>query len=279
MAEHVITKVEIQKKNRERVNVYIDGHFAFPCNLELVYTFDITKGKIVDVEYLKGIVDENNYMKCKNSALTILDRTYKTEKQMRDKLAEKQYDDGTISKVIDFLKKYKFIDDSKFVELYIKEKIDFQGRNKIKYSLLKKGIGENILNEKLNSIDSHFEEKAALNMAQKKYASILKSENSVKKIYKKLGDYLIRKGYDFSMVKSVLGKVLKECGNFSEKGENTYFKKNNDLDELYAVAKKRYEIIIKSEKDRNKVYRRLGAYLMRRGYPWENIKKVLNKII
>ncbi|MEY8001448.1 recombination regulator RecX [Clostridium sp. Mt-5] len=278
MDKHIVTKIEIQKKNKERVNIYIDNKFAFSCDLELVYKFNIVKGKVLDIEYLKSVINENNYMKCKNSALKILEKTYKTEKQMKDKLVQKQYDEDVIEKVMDFLKKYKFIDDNKFVELYVKEKINSQGKNKIKYSLIKKGIDESFLDEKLNLIDSSFEEKAALNIAQKKYSVIVKSENNVKKIYKRLGDYLINRGYDFSIVKSVLEKILKKCDDCNEKKESMYLKEN-DKGELYNIAEKRYKIIIKSEKDKNKIYRKLGSYLLRKGYLWDDIKKVLKLFI
>ncbi|CAB1252212.1 recombination regulator RecX [Clostridium sp. MT-14] len=278
MDKHVITKIEVQRRNREKANVYVDGEFAFSCDLELIYTFNIFKGKIVDIEYLKSVAAENNYMRCKNSALKVLEKTYKTEKQMEDKLLEKQYDEETVAKVMDFLKKYGFIDDNKFVELYIKEKINFQGRNKIKYSLMKKGIEENLLNEKLNSIDNCFEEKTALNIAQKKYDAISKNENSTKIIYKKLGDYLTRKGYDYSIVKDVLRKILNKCDDFNRKDERIHLSEN-DIDKLYNIAQKRYQIAIKSEEDRNKIYRKIGTYLLRRGYLWEDIKKVLGKIM
>lgn len=206
--KHLVTKIEIQKRNKERVNVYIDGEFGFACSLELIYTFNIFKGKAVDVEYLKSIIDENNYMKCKNSALKILERNYKTEKQMRDKLFQKQYDGNTVAKVIDFLKKYKFVDDDKFVEMYIKEKINSQGKNKIKYDLIKKGIDKELLDEKLSLVDSSFQENTAFNIARKKYETIIKSEKDRNKVYRKLGSYLLRKGYSWEDVKKVLNRIM-----------------------------------------------------------------------
>lgn len=44
----IITKVEIQKRNKDRVNVYINHEFAFACSAELVYIHNIEKGKSVD---------------------------------------------------------------------------------------------------------------------------------------------------------------------------------------------------------------------------------------
>ena len=97
-------------------------------------------------------------------------------------------------------------------------------------------------------------------------------------IYKKLGDYLTRKGYDYSIVKDVLRKILNKCDDFNRKDERIHLSEN-DIDKLYNIAQKRYQIAIKSEEDRNKIYRKIGTYLLRRGYLWEDIKKVLGKIM
>lgn len=277
----IVTKIELQKKNKCRVNIYVNEEFAFACSVELVYSYGISKGKSVDMDYLKRIIEEDNFMKCKNCALKIIEKGYKTEKQMKDKLARKQYDENAVLRTIKFLKEYKFLNDDKFTELYIKEKICSQGKNKIRYSLIKKGIDENIIDKKLYLINEEQEEKIAFDKAQKKYVVIMKSENNLKKVYEKLGNYLVRNGYSFQMARKVSNKVIKEYAKLEdEKRENfedDIPKKNRD--ELYNLASKRYKIIIKSETDKNKVYKKLGDYLLRRGYLWEDVKNTLNELV
>lgn len=207
---NAISKIEVQKKNKDRVNVYIDGEYAFPCSSEVIFLHSIKVGKVVDFNNLQEIINMDNYIKCKNSALRIIEKSYKSQKQIYDKLVQKDYDENTIEKVLAFLKEYNLLDDGKYAEAYIKDKIKDQGYNKIKYSLINKGISKELIQEKLNLIDSEEEEQVAINLAEKKYIILLKSEIDSKKIYKKLGDYLIRKGYKFEIVKAVLNKILKE---------------------------------------------------------------------
>jgi regulatory protein len=207
---NLISKIEVQKKNKDRVNVYIDGEYAFPCNSEIIFRHNIKIGQIVDADNLQEIVDMDNYIKCKNAALRIIEKTYKTQKQIYDKLIMKEYDKKTIEKVLDFLKEYNLLDDEKYAEAYIKDKIKDQGKNKIKYTLIGRGISEDIIVEKLGLIDIDKEEQVATSLAEKKYIILVKSENDSKKIYKKLGDYLIRKGYKFQLIKTVLNKILKD---------------------------------------------------------------------
>lgn len=207
---NLISKIEVQKKNKDRVNIYIDGEYAFPCNSEVIFRHNIKIGQIVDADNLQEIVDMDNYIKCKNAALRVIEKTYKTQKQIYDKLIMKDYDKKTIEKVLDFLREYNLLDDEKYAEAYIKDKIKDQGKNKIKYTLIGRGISEDIIVEKLALIDSDKEEQVATALAEKKYIVLVKSESDSKKIYKKLGDYLIRKGYRFQLIKTVLNKILKD---------------------------------------------------------------------
>lgn len=78
----VITKIEIQKKNKERVNIYLDGEYAFSISAELIYKENIKVKDVVDVERLKSVADKESYIRCKNSALKTIERSYKTEKEV-----------------------------------------------------------------------------------------------------------------------------------------------------------------------------------------------------
>lgn len=278
--ENVITKIEVQKKNKDRVNIFIDEEFAFPCSAELVYYHRLEKGKKIDSHLLKEVIEEDNYIKGKNDALKIIERSYKSEKEIYDKLIKKGYEEKTIGRVMAFLKEYKFIDDERYTEMFIKDKLFSSGKNKIKYALLKKGIDEDILNNKLALIKEEDERKFALDLARKKYAILIKSGSPFGKIYKKVGDYLISRGYDFNIVNSILDEVVKRDdieGKTSSYEEEVM--EETVLDRLREIADKRYNVLSKSEKDYEKLYRKLGQYLARRGYKWEDIKKTLKEIV
>ncbi|RXI39322.1 recombination regulator RecX [Clostridium tetani] len=207
-----ITKIEVQKRNKKRVNLYINDEYAMAFSTELAFKHNLKIGQEVDYEELKIIAEEDNYIKCKGDALRFIEKSYKTERQVYDKLLSKGYDNKTIERVIDFLTEYKFIDDWRFGELYIEERLKREGRNKIKYSLMQKGISESIIDEKLNCVDRDKEKDALNKIAEKKYKSILKNEEDKAKIYNKLGRFLMSKGYFWEDVKSVLNKLLYSDG-------------------------------------------------------------------
>ena len=203
-----ITKIEIQKRNKERVNIYIDDEYAFATFIDIVYKEGLSKGQEVNKEKYDDIIKKENKQKCKNTALRIIERAYKTEKEMRKRLCEKGYEQEEIDEAVNFLKEYKFIDDDSYVKLYIKEKIKSYGSQKIKYSLINKGISKEVIEEELNNIESEEMKQTALCLAEKKYKNLSKSEKDKFKLYNKICRYLISRGYEYDMVKSVTNKVL-----------------------------------------------------------------------
>lgn len=205
-----ITKIELQKKNEDRVNIYINGEYTFSCSKELVYTYKLATGKQFEIDTLNDIVNEDNYIKCKSSALRIIERTYKSEKEMFNKLIEKGYDDNTIINVIEFLRKYNFLDDLAYTKMYIKDKIKAQGKNKIKFALIKKGISEEIVNQELEDVDDIDQNNTLMKLAESKYKTLLKNEQDSRKLFKKLSDFLMRKGFQWEEIKSVLKVLLRE---------------------------------------------------------------------
>lgn len=205
-----ITNIETQKRNEERVNIYIDNEFAFACYKEIVYKECLKKDMEVELERLRKIIEEEEFLKCKNSALRIVEKTYKTEKEMIDKLLQKGYEGIIIEKTIVFLKEYNFLNDEKYSLMYARDKSKIQGKNKIKYSLMKKGIDKDTIENTLESMDNSVEEETAYNLAIKKYRILSKKENDKYKLNQKLIRFLLGKGYDYGLIKSVIKKVTNE---------------------------------------------------------------------
>lgn len=272
--EKIITKIEIQKRNKERISIFIDGEYSFSCSAELVYIHGLKPNNPVNIEKLLEIVDEDNYLKCKNDALKKIERSYKSEKEIYDKLIKKEYDEKAIARAIQFLKSYNFLNDEQFVSLYIKEKIKSQGKNKIKYSLLRKGISEPLIEDKLKEISNSVQFDTALKLAEKKYKILSKNESDNRKIYSKLWEYLLRNGYQKDIIDETLSKI-----EFSEKEISVTEEKTIDFEELNRLAEKRYSVLIKTESNSHKLCKKLADYLMRKGYAWEDIKPVLKSIV
>lgn len=307
----VITKIEAQKNKENRVNIFINGEFAFGCSSELIYYHNLFKGKEINVEDLKEVIREDNYLTGKTKALKYLETSLRSEHQIREYLEKREYEEEAIERVIKFLSEYKFIDDEYYARAFMTQNIKNQGKNNIKYKLLQRGISEDIIVKTLDDISSEEEEKIALKLAEKKAAVLCKNESDIRKIKAKLNTFLLSKGYGYDTIKSVIDKldinpVIKEepkaeiCYSSNEAKEieaeempkemyygKSSFSKSEECEkdeeqrgqELFTLAEKRYEKLCRSEGDKMKLKRKLQDFLLRKGYSYSEIKSVMNKLI
>lgn len=206
---NIITKIEVGKRNKERVNIYIDEEYAFSISAELIYKENIKVKDKIDVDSLKKLAYEDNYIKCKNTALKTIERTYKSEKELAQKLALKGYDDHIINRTINFMKEYNLLNDNNYATMYVKDKSRNIGKKKIKYSLLQKGIDEEIIESELEKINNDEVKAIVYEMALKKYKVFSKRENDNYKLTQKLYRFLMGKGYDYDLIKDVVKSIVK----------------------------------------------------------------------
>lgn len=203
-----ITEISVQKKNKNRCNIYIDNIFAFGVSNELIYKENLKVGMIIDEEKLKKIAYEENLINCKETALKIIERSYKTKKEMEKRLLEKGYNLEEINETLKFLERYNFINDESYTKAFIKNKTKTQGKQKIKYALKNKGVSEEIIEEELSNLDMKKEKENANILALKKYNILIKRENDKYKIKEKIIRFLISRGYNYDVAKDAVKEML-----------------------------------------------------------------------
>jgi regulatory protein len=90
-----------------------------------------------------------------NKAAALCSASEKCADDIRQKLITWDILPDDATKIIDQLKREKFIDHERFTSFYVRDKFKFNkwGRIKIRYELRKKGIETTIINDALDSID------------------------------------------------------------------------------------------------------------------------------
>ena len=207
----IITKIEVQKKNTDRVNIYVDDEFFMAIYTELVYSFNLKKGMEIDVENFKSILNQEMLLKAKNKALNILSKADQSERKIREKLST-DFEEETIDNVIEFLLKNKFIDDDLLAQKIVNTNVNLNkyGKNKIKQNLYNKGLSKESINEVILEIDVDKEFENAMYLAKKRYERVKNEDKN--KIHQKISQHLAYKGFDYDIIKRVLNKLL----NFDE---------------------------------------------------------------
>ena len=135
-----ITDMQIQKNNKTRANVYVDGEFAFALEMLTVMKLGLKIGQEVSQERLAEAIFDSEKSVAFERAMDYLGRGLKTAKQMRDYLEKKGYEKSVVEYVITKLKEYRYIDDEAYAKLYVERNVSTKGDRRLKQELIQKGI-------------------------------------------------------------------------------------------------------------------------------------------
>jgi regulatory protein len=205
-----ITKIEKQKKRKERVSIFLNGSFFCGIPEILLKKLDLYEGKMIDEISVKNLIQEKEISEAKEKVLRLLNRRMYSEKEIRDKLHAREYEEETIEIVVQDLKEISLINDYGFASAFVSDRLRLkpEGSSKISYELMKKGISKSIIKKVF--IENNVVEDdptRALQVARKR----LKTLSGVKEkevIKRRLYNYLLRRGFSFEIIYDTLKKLL-----------------------------------------------------------------------
>lgn len=192
------TITEIKKIGKGlRYNLYLDDQFFGVYEAEILARHCLKTGQSFDDQFFEDLKIENGDYACFNRGLSLLEKSMKSEKMLKDYLREKGYPKACIEKAVDKLSEYGYIDDQAFCENYINSYSSLKSKRKLKYDLLSKGIKEDIIDEKLENLLNEDLERGKLQLLAEKY---MKNKEFDLKNKQKFYNHFAGKGYDYGMI-------------------------------------------------------------------------------
>lgn len=205
----IIDKIVFVKKLKS-YTVYLDNGEGFEIIEDTLVKFNLYKGMEIESDTLDLIKSEDLKFKAVNSVIRFI-QNKKTVKEVKEYLSKKGYSSEIIEKTCEYLISKDYINDKKYAKAFINDKLKINkyGRNKIKNSLIQRGIDSNIIESAMYSLDEDIEIENLKYHAEKKY-NLLKKDKNMKP---KLINHLLYKGYSYDMIKSVISNMVFEVEN------------------------------------------------------------------
>lgn len=190
-----ITQLEYQKKDPNRVNVYVDGRFAVGLNVNDVIALGLSSNQEISQEGLNKIIENSNFGKAFNAALNFLSFRPRSEFEIRQYLKRKKVEDA--DGVVRKLSQLGQVNDEEFARWYVGQRQAFRpkGRRAIKYELLRKGVDKKTIDKVLPKREDELT-LAMLAARKKKLADPVKLQR-----------FLLSRGFDWETVKEVVEKL------------------------------------------------------------------------
>lgn len=205
----VITKIEKQKKSRNRWNIYIDGEFACGVYEDTLAKYGLAVDDEVSGETVSEIKEFDEYLFAKKAAYDFLSYRIRSTSEIIEKLTSKKVSAGTIERVVEHLKNLGLVNDEAFTRELVQSKLGSKpvGKRVIKQKLFQKGIPGSLGDKVLEEMYSGDSEKEMALLTFKKYLPKVTNLDKIKK-KKKLFYHLIRKGFDIDTVKLIINENL-----------------------------------------------------------------------
>lgn len=200
-----ITALKLQKRNKNRVSVYLDGSYSF--GLSKIVAAWLTIGQELTDEKIAELREKDRVEIALQRALNFLSYRPRSEEEVRRNLNKHGYPEDLINTIIKRLRQGRLLDDANFAELWIENRSEFRprGRSLLRMELRQKGIPDQVIEEKLGNLD---EEELAYRAAQKgarKYRRLEWQE-----FRRKMNGYLARRGFNYGIISIILPKVWEE---------------------------------------------------------------------
>ncbi|MCJ7793237.1 MAG: RecX family transcriptional regulator [Candidatus Marinimicrobia bacterium] len=201
-----ITKIKAQK-NQKRVNLYLDGKFAFGLDADNFLKAGLKVGQPLSQKQVNDLIFKNEFQKLLDRTLRLIARRPHSDKEIRDYLKKKKTSLKIIEEIMKRLKKLNQVNDEEFTQWWVEQRVTFRPRGKfgLTMELRQKGIENNLIEKTVEKIN---ELPLAEKVAQKK-TKFLKNLPR-KEAYQKLSAYLARRGFSWETIKIVVAKFLPE---------------------------------------------------------------------
>lgn len=219
--EREITAIKNQKRNHQRVNIYLDGEFAF--GLSRFVAAWLKPGRMLTDGDIERLQEEDTYEIAFQKALQFINHRPRSVDETRRRLLEKGFGDDVVQVTLDKLIEKNWLNDLDFARQWIENRNTFRPRSHrlLAYELRLKGIADNEITQALEDYGGD-EQSLAYQAGIKKAKQC--ANGTQPDFFKKVSGYLSRRGFNYGIVKPTVEDLWEAFS--SPDSERTYESEN-----------------------------------------------------
>ena len=207
-----ITALKVQKRNPRRVNVYLDGHYAF--GLAAIEAAKLRRDQVLSDEDIERLKKRDSFEKAHDRALHFLSYRPRSEAEVRRYLQGKAVSPAVEEEVVERLTRAKLLDDLAFARYWVENRERFKprGLRMLRYELRQKGVDAKIIAQSLADLN---EEESAYRVATQRGRRLAHLDQA--SFRQKLSAYLLRRGFPYGVVNPTVERTWQEIRAEDEK--------------------------------------------------------------
>jgi regulatory protein len=217
-----ITALVIQKRNPQRVNVFLDGEFAF--GLSRITAAWLSVGQELSAQKIAELQAHDAEEVALQRALRFLSYRPRSEMEIRRNLEKHALSDDIITNVLERLKANGLVDDQLFARQWVENRNEFRprGRRALVHELRARGLAPDVIDQALAETGS--DEDALAYEAALHYTRKLRPLEWLE-FRRKLASFLARRGFAYETANTAIRRVWLES---AERANSTLLSKEDD---------------------------------------------------
>lgn len=206
-----VTTISPQKKNPDRYSLFHEKRFLIGISRKTRTDFSVEKGTLLTEALFKQLTEAEERSAIREACLRYLARRDHSSSELLKKVGRKGYRQSDIRDVIRDLLDQGLIDDRKFAQRYVTDKMELNrwGPKKIRAKLYQKGVDRDIIESVLAGIsdEDHLSD-ACVDLVLKRKRHFLREDDNFKR-KEKIYRYLTGRGYPGSVIRSAWPQIEK----------------------------------------------------------------------
>src|SRR5437588_4177571 len=149
-----VTRIAAQKRRPQRRSVFLDGSFAFGCNVNVVAKFRLREGMVLSDQQVAAIRQGEVRQECVDQALSYLKQRLHSRSELFKKLMRREYGNAIVNDALDELGRLGYVNDERFAQTKALSAAEHKhhGRRRAFVELLKSGVKGEVAQRALNGV-------------------------------------------------------------------------------------------------------------------------------
>lgn len=194
-----ITGIKQQVKRQARYSIFVDEKYAFSLSENALLAQGIRIGLEVTKEELEAFKDASKFDKAYNLTLSYVARRMRSEWELLDYFRRKEIDEEAGEQILARLRDYGYVDDLAFARGWVENRrlLKPVSKRRLILELRQKHIADDIARQVLEE-DETSDRDTLRQLVERKRKQTRYADDQ------KLMQYLVRQGYSYNDVKTVL---------------------------------------------------------------------------
>jgi regulatory protein len=200
-----ITALTRQKRNPDRINVFLDDEFAF--GLAAITAVSLRIGQTLTANQIDTLQASDLEEKAKKIAIGFIEYRPRSLQETRRHLKKKDYPEDVIEHVLERLEAVELLNDTAFARYWVEQRETFKPRSKmaLQQELRQKGVARDVIEEAVAEIDELAAASKAAHSKARRWYSLPWQE-----FRKKLSGFLQRRGFSYAVISEVTKTLWEE---------------------------------------------------------------------